>query len=69
MLNASSLAIISHINPDGDTLGSSLALYNALKNLNKNVQVFCDSNIKNDFADMAGGLAIVSSKHFCWASS
>lgn len=50
--SASSIAIISHISPDGDTLGSSLALYHALKNLNKNVQVFCESNIKSEMQDM-----------------
>lgn len=38
-----SIALFSHTNPDGDTIGSSVALYLALKKLNKNVDIFCDS--------------------------
>ena len=33
------IAIISHINPDGDALGSSLAFYSILKKMKKNVSV------------------------------
>ena len=33
------IVLISHINPDGDALGSSLALYFALKKMKKNVKV------------------------------
>ena len=39
---ASNIAIFSHINPDGDTLGCSLGLYAYLKKLGKNVAVFVD---------------------------
>ena len=39
-----SILIISHINPDGDTCGSALSLYAALKALNKDVCVACDSD-------------------------
>ena len=35
------LMLIAHISPDGDTLGSSLALYCALVRLGKRVQVVC----------------------------
>ncbi len=35
------LTLIAHISPDGDTLGSSLALYCALVRLGKRVQVVC----------------------------
>ncbi|RUM57283.1 MAG: bifunctional oligoribonuclease/PAP phosphatase NrnA [Nautilia sp.] len=31
------IVLISHINPDGDALGSSLSMYNILKNMNKKV--------------------------------
>lgn len=39
---AKTIAIISHINPDGDTVGSSLAIYNALKMYGKQPYIFCD---------------------------
>lgn len=35
------LILIAHISPDGDTLGSSLALFCGLKQLGKRVQVAC----------------------------
>ena len=41
--NSNSILVISHVNPDGDTCGSALAMYGALKNLNKDVYVVCDS--------------------------
>ena len=37
--NAESIVILTHENPDGDAIGSSLALYNALKNIDKKVDV------------------------------
>ncbi|WP_281951332.1 DHH family phosphoesterase [Nitrosophilus kaiyonis] len=37
--NASNIALISHINPDGDALGSSLAIYDILKKMNKKVSI------------------------------
>ena len=39
-----SILIISHINPDGDTCGSALAMYLALKQIGKDVAVVCDSD-------------------------
>ena len=33
------IVLISHVNPDGDALGSSLSMYNILKNMGKNVSV------------------------------
>lgn len=42
---AKTIAIISHINPDGDTIGSSLAIYNALKMYGKQPYIFCDDPI------------------------
>lgn len=36
---ANSIVILTHENPDGDAMGSSLALYNALKTYGKNVDV------------------------------
>lgn len=36
---AGSIVILTHQNPDGDAIGTSTALYNALINLNKNVEL------------------------------
>lgn len=36
------IALFSHISPDGDTIGSGLALYLALKSLGKEVALYCD---------------------------
>ena len=39
------VSIVTHKNPDGDALGSSLGLYRLIKNMNINVSVICP----NDF--------------------
>lgn len=39
---ANNIAIISHMNPDGDTVGSATALYFALKKAGKQAYLFCD---------------------------
>ena len=36
---AKEIVVLTHENPDGDAMGCSLAMYNALKQLNKNVDV------------------------------
>jgi phosphoesterase RecJ-like protein len=38
--NSDNILLVSHINPDGDALGSSLSLYPILKKMNKKVTVF-----------------------------
>ena len=40
ILNAKHIVIASHVHPDGDTLGSSIGLYHALKNLGKKVSLY-----------------------------
>lgn len=45
--NTDNIVIITHVNPDGDAIGSSLGLYHFLKKLNKNVNVV----VPNDFPD------------------
>lgn len=40
IIEANSILIITHENPDGDAIGSSLALYHALKKLDKQSTVF-----------------------------
>ena len=41
--NAKKIGIFAHISPDGDAIGSSLALYMGLKQLKKDVDVICDT--------------------------
>lgn len=54
--------LIAHISPDGDTLGSSLALYGVLKALKKDVQVVCDNRVPPNYAFLpyAGELLLPS---------
>ena len=47
---AESIVILTHENPDGDAVGSSLALYNALKNYGKNADVIIKSNDEDGVA-------------------
>lgn len=47
---ARKIALFSHISPDPDTIGSTLALYHALKALKKDVYVFCDDEHLDKFA-------------------
>ncbi len=46
--------IASHINPDGDNIGSSLSLALALKKLNKNIIVLSTDIIPNDYLFLPG---------------
>ncbi len=46
---SSDIAIISHINMDGDALGSSLGLMLALKKIGKNVTTYIEENIPKRF--------------------
>ena len=47
--------ILTHINPDGDTLGSAFALWNALKSLGKNANVLTDGEVPARYAFLAEG--------------
>ncbi len=40
IVQANSILLVSHVRPDGDTLGSVLALYSLLKSLKKRVHVY-----------------------------
>ena len=40
ILKYENIVLISHVNPDGDTIGSSLALFDVLKQLGKNIYLF-----------------------------
>ncbi len=45
LLESGSIAIVSHENPDGDCIGSMLALYLALKRKGKNARMFLKNNV------------------------
>ena len=45
-----SIAITSHVNPDGDSIGSILALGLALNQRHKNVEIFIDEALPNKYS-------------------
>ena len=47
--NSRNILIISHRNPDGDTIGANFGLYLSLKNLGKEITSYCDSEIPFEF--------------------
>lgn len=47
--NSSSVAIFTHVKPDGDCLGSAMALKLTLEKLGKKCDVFCPTQISEDF--------------------
>ena len=47
--NEESVAIFCHVRPDGDCIGSALALSLALKHLGRKADVFCDDQIPSRF--------------------
>lgn len=55
IINSSkNIFIASHINPDGDNIGSSLSLALALKKINKNVIVLSTEDVPNDYVFLPG---------------
>ena len=50
------IIILSHQNPDGDTLGSGFALFYALKMLGKRVRHECESDIPKKFLFLCDGM-------------
>ncbi len=49
LLKERSVALFCHVRPDGDTLGSALALKKALDALNITAEVFCDDAVPSRF--------------------
>lgn len=49
------ILIISHVSPDGDTIGSAFGLYHALKSLGKTVRVDCTDKFPTQFDYMYQG--------------
>ena len=52
--NAKTIAVASHINPDGDTLGSAAAMALALEATGKEVFLFCDGKIPDQLSFLPG---------------
>ena len=50
LLSKRDIALFAHTNPDGDTIGSCVALCLALQKLGKNVSIFCDTKIDDKLA-------------------
>lgn len=48
------IAIFTHIRPDGDAIGSSLALGIALKQMGKNVSLFCPDKVPAKYSFLPG---------------
>ncbi len=46
---ANDIAVYCHTNPDGDTLGSALALYASLKKSGKNASIYCDCPVPSKY--------------------
>lgn len=53
-------SIIAHVSPDGDAIGSSLALYNSLKQLGKKCRVFIDDKLPQKYSYLPGFESISS---------
>ena len=45
-----SFIISTHVNPDGDAVGSVCAVFSILKSLGKNVRIFCNDNVSKQYA-------------------
>ena len=54
ILEADTVAVCSHICPDGDTLGSALAMRLGLLSLGKKVSVFCDDKVPDNLSFLPG---------------
>ena len=68
LFSAQTVAVFMHVNPDGDCVGSSLALYHYLRKLGKDVFVFSEDKeeIRDNLSFLPGLDAInaKSLKHY-----
>ena len=55
--DAETIAIAGHVNPDGDCIGSTLAVYNYLKHTGKTIDVYLEP-IGREFKELPGSDAI-----------
>ncbi len=54
------MIILPHVSPDGDTVGSSVALYLALRQLSRDVYIVLDDKLPNDFGYIASDIVLTS---------
>ncbi len=52
------IAILSHVMPDGDNIGSSLALYNALLEMGKSAEFILDDTVPKVYTFLKGAEAV-----------
>ena len=64
MTNISLFALSTHVNPDGDALGSELALYSFLKDLGKQVKIFNTDTAPKNYRFLPFYDAILPAKAF-----
>ena len=57
--NGSRFAVISHVSPDGDTLGSAAALISLIKKSGKQAKWFCEGSVPEDFMKIPEIAALV----------
>ena len=50
--SAENILITAHLNPDGDAIGSSLALMQILRGMKKNVAVYIDDKVPKNFLNL-----------------
>ena len=55
---AGSVCICSHVTPDGDTIGSALAMALALKTMGKRVRAFCQDKVPDNLCFLPGACEI-----------
>ena len=51
---AQTIAVVSHVNPDGDTIGSTTAMRLILNALGKDVTLFCDGKVPDMLSFLPG---------------
>lgn len=54
IISAKNIMVLAHKNPDGDTMGASLALYLYLKGLNKDVTIACYNGVADGLKFLPG---------------
>lgn len=60
---AQRIAICSHVNPDGDTIGCALAMRLGLQAMGKEVQVFCHDKVPDNLMFLPGAGEIRNPEH------
>lgn len=63
LIQSNNVVIVSHYNPDGDAMGSSLALYHYCKQMGKNVHVILPNSFPSFLKWMPGADSIVIAEH------